>query len=162
MGKCTSKYSENKLFGTPKKSQNYHFYQYRFYKLKEVGLWQPRKHDQCWVKPSWQLLLFWVLNAFCENKTACWTPHKMIVYLFPEIANYVVKPTKFRDVEPKTILGGSTLATCTHFPPKLLRDVTYGGFSNALSDAAHFSLDETCYWCQKVAPFGNIPLPKRQ
>ena len=46
--------------------------------------------------------------------------------LSTERADYVVESKKSRDVVPKTILGGSTLAMYTHFPSKLLNDVTFG------------------------------------
>ena len=45
----------------------------------------------------------------------------------------VVEPIKSRNVVQQTILGGSTLVMCTHSPPKLLHDVTFGRHSNALS-----------------------------
>ena len=38
----------------------------------------------------------------------------------------MVEPIKSRDVSIKTIPGGSTLAMCTHFPPKLLHGITFG------------------------------------
>ena len=41
------------------------------------------------------------------------------------LADYVVEPIKSRDVVPKTTVCGSTLAMCTHFPPKL-HDITFG------------------------------------
>ena len=42
-------------------------------------------------------------------------------WLPAERADYVMEPIKSRDAVPKTILGGSTLAMCTDFPPNYLK-----------------------------------------
>ena len=50
-------------------------------------------------------------------------------------ADYVVLLIKSRDVVPKNILGGNTLAVCTNFLPKLLHYITLGRHSNTVIDA---------------------------
>ena len=50
-------------------------------------------------------------------------------FCLPKV-DYVVEPIKSRNVAPKTIPGGSTLAMCTHYLPKLY--VTLGRCSNSL------------------------------
>ena len=57
----------------------------------------------------------------------------------------MVEPTKSRDVVHKSILGDSTLAICTHFPPKLLYDVTFSRCSSALSDAVFIEVNQLYY-----------------
>ena len=46
-------------------------------------------------------------------------------------ADHVFESIKSKDVAPKIILGVSTLAQCTYFPPKLLHDFTFSTSSNA-------------------------------
>ena len=52
------------------------------------------------------------------------------ILLSAERADYVVDAIKSRDVVPKTIPGGSTLAMCTH--SKLLYDVPIGRHGNKM------------------------------
>ena len=54
---------------------------------------------------------------------------------------------KIQGCLPKTILGGRTLAMCTHFLPKLLHNVTFCRHSNALSDAIFIIL--SIVWKQR-------------
>ena len=48
---------------------------------------------------------------------------RFVHFCLPKV-DYVVEPIKPKDVDVKTILGGSTLAICTNFPPKF-HDVTF-------------------------------------
>ena len=45
----------------------------------------------------------------------------------------MVEPIKSRDDVPKIIIGGSTLAVCTHFPQKLFHDVTFSRPSQSVA-----------------------------
>ena len=68
-----------------------------------------------------------------EEKSTCPAQCSTVLLLSAERADYVLEPIKSRDAVPKTILGGSTLAMCTHFPSKLLL------FLSLLADVATLS-----------------------